>query len=265
MSDLVTWRDARNAFRLLEELGQLSHDTLAWRRHLVTGMSALVGAQVGMAAETPEAGLLDASRHQGSVDLGWATASDRRAWMQVCERQDAALDPSDARIAQLGVGTFTAPRQELASDRSWYSSTIFNEHYRPARLNHYLLSALHVPEHRAMHFVFLFRESSRGPFDARERQLIHLLHGELGLLWRSAQALRLPRRLQQVLALFQAGHGEKEVAERLGLSPSTVHDYSKALHKRLGARSRTELLAKARALPRAPRLLLQEDDLPAPS
>ncbi|MCY1002011.1 hypothetical protein OWM54_33135 [Myxococcus sp. MISCRS1] len=93
MSDLVTWRDARNAFRLLDELGQLSHDTLAWRRHLVAGTSTLVGAQVG---------------------------------------------------------------------------------------------------------------------------------------------------------------------------PATVHDSSKALHKRLDARSRTELLAKARALPRAPRLLLQEEDLPAP-
>nr|WP_274622025.1 LuxR C-terminal-related transcriptional regulator [Myxococcus fulvus] len=66
------------------------------------------------------------------------------------------------------------------------------------------------------------------------------------------------------MALFQAGLGEKEVAERLGLSPSTVHDDSKALLKRLDARSRTELLAKARALPRAPRLLLQEEDLPTP-
>ncbi len=71
--------------------------------------------------------------------------------------------------------------------------------------------------------------------------------------------MRLPRRLQQTLTLFQAGFGEKEVADRLGISPRTVHDYSKALHRRLKARSRAELLARARALPQPPRLLLQDE------
>ncbi|WP_186001761.1 MULTISPECIES: helix-turn-helix transcriptional regulator [Corallococcus] len=258
MSDLVTWQDARGVFRLLDELKQLSHDTLAWRRHLLTGLNALVGAQVGLAAETPEGGLLDPSRHVGGVDVGWGTGSDRRAWMQVCERQEPELDPSDARIMRLGVGSFTHRRHELASDRSWYRSVIFNDHYRPARLNHYLLSALHVPEHRAMHFVFLFKTQSDAPFSERERLLVHHLHGELGALWREASAVRLPRRLHQTLTLFQAGCGEKEVADRLGISPRTVHDYSKALHRRLKARSRAELLARARALPQPPRLLMQD-------
>jgi DNA-binding CsgD family transcriptional regulator len=260
MPDMVTWRDARAAFRLLDELKQLNHDVLAWRRHLLTGLSQLVGAQVGLAGEVPEGRFLEPSRHVGCVDSGWGTDSDRRVWLQVCERNEPELDPSDVRIAELGVGSYTCPRQELASDRSWYRSVMFNDHYRPARLNHYLLSILYVPQYRAMHYVFLFKVHSDGVFDDRERQLVHHLHGELGELWREASAARLPRRLQQTLSLLQVGYGEKEVADRLGLSQRTVHDYCKALHKRLEVRSRAELLAKTRTLPQAPRLLMQEED-----
>lgn len=258
MLETVTWQDARAIFRLLDELKQLRHDTLAWRQHLLTGLSHLVGAQVGMAAEVPEGGLLSPASHMGSVDTGWESASARRAWMKLCERTEPGLDPSDARIAQLGVGTYTLGRQELACDRSWYRSGVFNDHYRPARINHYLLSLLHVPGYGAMHYMFLFKEQSERPFDDRERQLVHHLHGELGELWRATSDARLPRRLQQTLGLLQAGYSEKEVADRLQLSPQTVHDYCKALHKRLRVRSRSELLARARALPQAPRLLMQD-------
>jgi DNA-binding NarL/FixJ family response regulator len=260
MSDSVTWQDARAIFRLLDELKQLRHDALTWRRHLLTELSTLVGAQVGLAAEAPEGRMLDPSSHVGSVDVGWESGAERSAWMQVCERTEPELDPSDVRIASLGVGSYTLRRQELAADRGWYSSVIFNEHYRPARINHYLLSMLHVPEHRAMHYVFLFKAHSDRPFTEREQQLVHHLHGELGELWRVASQARFPRRLQQTLLLLQAGYGEKEVAERLGLSPQTVHDYCKALHKRLNVRSRAELLARARTLPQAPSLMMLEQN-----
>jgi DNA-binding NarL/FixJ family response regulator len=56
------------------------------------------------------------------------------------------------------------------------------------------------------------------------------------------------------LALLASGLSEKEVASQLALSPATVHDYVKALHRRLGARSRSELLARARTTARYPRL-----------
>jgi hypothetical protein len=40
------------------------------------------------------------------VDTGWETLAERRAWMALCERTEPDLDPSDARIAVLGVGTY---------------------------------------------------------------------------------------------------------------------------------------------------------------
>jgi len=258
MSNSVTWQDARAVFRLLDELKQLSHEPLAWRRHLLTALSPLVGAQVGLAGEVAEGRFLEPSSHMGCVDTGWGTESERRAWMRACERTEPALDPSDAAVAQLGVCSYTRGREQLADDRSWYRSVMFNEHYRPALLNHYLLSHLHVPEYRAVHYVFLFKARSEGPFAERERQIVHHLQGELGELWKAASGARLPRRLQQTLTLLQAGYSEKEVAERLLISQGTVHDYCKALHKRWKVRSRAELLARARAFPQAPQLVMQD-------
>jgi DNA-binding NarL/FixJ family response regulator len=56
----------------------------------------------------------------------------------------------------------------------------------------------------------------------------------------------LPPRLAQTLAELQAGSSEKQVSIKLGISRHTVHNYVKALHRRLGVSSRGELLAKMR-------------------
>lgn len=258
MSDHVTWQDARAVFHLLDDLKQARHDTLSWRLRLLSGLGSLVGAQVGLAAEAPEGRFLDPSSHVGGVDAGFGTESERRAWMSVCERTETDLDPSDATIARLGRRSFTRRRQALASDGSWYKSVMYNEYYRPAGLDHYLLSHLHVPEYGATHFMILFKASSERPFTDRARSLVHYFHSELGEMWSAASRVELPRRLHQTLALLQAGYSEKEIGARLEISQQTAHHYCKALHKQLNVRSRAELLARARTLPEAPRLLLQD-------
>ena len=66
-----------------------------------------------------------------------------------------------------------------------------------------------------------------------------LLSEELACDWAEAGGPEggpaLAPRLRQVLTLLRAGASEKEVAAALGISTSTVHDYTKALHRVLGA------------------------------
>lgn len=67
---------------------------------------------------------------------------------------------------------------------------------------------------------------------------------------------KLPTRLNQVLIALFDGKSEKEVAARLRISPHTVHEYTRRLHRLLHVNSRGELLARcAPYLPtlRAPR------------
>jgi len=64
------------------------------------------------------------------------------------------------------------------------------------------------------------------------------LAATLGLL------TQLTPRERDVLRHLVAGDGAKEIAWSLGLSAHTVAGYVKALHRRLGVRSRGELLAR---------------------
>ena len=53
----------------------------------------------------------------------------------------------------------------------------------------------------------------------------------------------LPPRAREVLDLLLQGLSEKEIAARLGLRPSTVHDHVKRLYAHFGVGSRAELMA----------------------
>lgn len=58
-----------------------------------------------------------------------------------------------------------------------------------------------------------------------------------------ASIVALSPRLRQTLARLLEGKREKEVAGELGLSPTTVHDYVRALYRHFGVSSRAELSA----------------------
>lgn len=60
---------------------------------------------------------------------------------------------------------------------------------------------------------------------------------------------RITAREQEVLLLLTHGHSVKDIAEKLGRSPHTVHDHVKSLHRKLNASSRGELVARALGCP----------------
>jgi DNA-binding NarL/FixJ family response regulator len=57
-------------------------------------------------------------------------------------------------------------------------------------------------------------------------------------------ACGLSPRLQQALVALLAGESEKEVAQRLELSPTTAHQYIQQLYRHFGVQSRAQLLAQ---------------------
>ena len=59
-----------------------------------------------------------------------------------------------------------------------------------------------------------------------------------------ARIATLPARLRPVLRRLLAGDAEKQAAVKLGLSPHTVHQYTKLLYRAFGVNSRGELLAQ---------------------
>jgi DNA-binding CsgD family transcriptional regulator len=66
---------------------------------------------------------------------------------------------------------------------------------------------------------------------------------------RSTRCHWLSPKEQVVLELLTIGDSVREIADKMGRSPHTVHDHVKSLHRKLGASSRGELVARALGRP----------------
>jgi DNA-binding CsgD family transcriptional regulator len=159
-------------------------------------------------------------------------------------------DPILQRIQHLSGRIVTRTRRELVPDRQWYRSTSFNEYRKLAGCDHQLTSVYQVSPQGAMSSVFIYRAVGDRDFSARERCLASFFHVELGRLIRGALVSgiegglhTLSPRLRQTLACLLEGDSEKQVAARLGLSHSTVHQYVTMLYRRFGVQSRAELMS----------------------
>jgi DNA-binding NarL/FixJ family response regulator len=64
----------------------------------------------------------------------------------------------------------------------------------------------------------------------------------------SSESVRLTNRELEVLRLVTAGHSNREMAERLYVSPNTVRSHLQSISGRLGVSSRGKLAARAREL-----------------
>jgi DNA-binding CsgD family transcriptional regulator len=97
----------------------------------------------------------------------------------------------------------------------------------------------------------LHRLRGRPPFTAREKTIVQTVYTQIRSLHRYGEnesahepSVRLTPRERVVLHLVLSGHSHKAIADRLGISPHTVNDYVKSLHKIFEVGSRAELQAK---------------------
>lgn len=58
------------------------------------------------------------------------------------------------------------------------------------------------------------------------------------------EGVRLSAREEEVLVLLSRGYSNKEIADKLGLSPETISTYLKQIYKKMHVRSRTEAVAR---------------------
>jgi DNA-binding CsgD family transcriptional regulator len=250
--------DVRALLRLVGELRELGAQPPRWRRHLVESLARLCGTRAALAGE------LQISR----------SSPDTREGIRLVHREEAGVGPLAIEAFENQVvwnthgpneaiagswsayaGPFTAARRQLVDDQRWYQTALAHEQFRSFDCDDFIVSMMPIPSVRVMTSIKLFRGWGDRRFAPRERLLVELLSEELARDWADIDSgdfgglppgRSLGPRLRQVLSLFAAGASEKEVAATLRISPSTVHDYAKALHRAFGVRSRGELLARVR-------------------
>lgn len=226
--------------QLLDEVRSLPRGGVAQRTAFLRGVTTLVGAQVGIWADV-------AGMDRGPIvlrdalDLGWDGPRERAVFLAYLQAQSDPPDPTLVRLAAIPEQTYARARHELLDDRAWYRSSHVQDHRKAAGVNHFVLAAWRRGDRAQA--MSVHRPWGDRAFSERERRLVEIVHRHAAQLLDAPTGLS-PRQ-RDVLAALCRGLAEKEIAGELGLSIHTVHGHVKELHRRFGARSRGELLARA--------------------
>jgi DNA-binding CsgD family transcriptional regulator len=177
--------------------------------------------------------------------------SVRKHFVSYMQADGPSADPVFHALERHHAVLVTRTRRQLVTDAEWYRCRSFVDFRRPMQIDHQLTSMWQVAPGR-ISMICIHRALGDRDFSARERRLLHFFHQELGQLIGTSLVSatepllqELPRRLRQTLTCLMQGDSEKQVAERLGLSRATTHQYVTALYRRFGVQSRPQLMAYA--------------------
>jgi len=255
VGELLRYDQVRTLVRLVAEVREIHRFDPAGPRHLIAGLNRIIGATAGGCVIDSDFVPEGRGSFRPAVLDGWEPSTLRA--LTVLDSQGSSFSPlvrGLMRGCPLTAGAvFTATRQELVTDRSWYQDPYVCEHLLPTHLDHAIYSSARGASPRVVQGLGFHREKKDRPFDARDRALIQLFHVEYGALllppqpgFASPVSAQLPPRQRQVLELLVEGLADKEIAERLGISRHTVNQYTKQIYRRFGVTSRAVLTARLR-------------------
>ena len=174
--------------------------------------------------------------------------ADRVHWRVYWDCQSSSYPDrtSDLRSIVKNLGFYSA--------RQWHSTGVYSDTYRPQGFENDLMLTLPAPPRslpgpgRTMRLFFF-----RGPgadFSERDRAVLTLLRPHLHQAYLDAERRRhpVPRltpRQTGLLRLVAAGHTNRQIARRLGISEGTVHTHRENIHERLHVSSRTAAVTHA--------------------
>jgi DNA-binding CsgD family transcriptional regulator len=179
------------------------------------------------------------------LDVGFSSPAQRASYYELCVAAEYRDDPSFPECLKAMMSSSTAARQEFISDQDWHRSPHVNNERRFMDLDNYVCSSQPIADTNCVSIMGFHRPFGDRPFSERETVLIRVIHEELSRLW-SSKREALPRRsltprLRDTLRHLLSGMSEKQIADVMELSRQTVHDYVKALYRRYGVGSRSQL------------------------
>jgi DNA-binding CsgD family transcriptional regulator len=138
---------------------------------------------------------------------------------------------------------------------------LYNDYYRPIRVEHAMAVPVHVQGNVLVSFVF---NRSGRDFSDRDRACLESIRPHLGNLYRLTRATegtrapwgvpspdrpdggdaRLTPREREVLQWLAGGKTDRDIGDILGISPRTVHKHLQRIYEKLGVETRTAAVAR---------------------
>jgi DNA-binding CsgD family transcriptional regulator len=184
--------------------------------------------------------------------VGWNDPAELRAldhyFLNLDRYPNPLLAPVMASLIRQD-GFFAAARSQVIDDATWYASPHVNDVRRSWGVDDSLCAAITV--NADFYGITLYRSwGDRHRFEQYHVDMVAILLRELRWLFSdqskdgSSQETELPPRLRKTLSLLLTGGSEKEIAGKLGLTRSTVHEYVKMIYRQCSVNSRAELMAR---------------------
>jgi len=247
-SDLLRVQDVRDAYRLIGECRDLGSDPALWHSRMLEGVCRLLGAPAA-GGEGRWVRPISTVETISAFDVG-LEARTRDLYIAYRRELGPAGNPIWRALQNVAGRLVTRSRRQLVSDTEWYRSVVFNEYRRPGKIDHQLTSVYQTSGDGAISVITVVRALGERDFSPRAQRLLSFFHAELGPLIGRAlvsatepSPVKLSPRLQQTLAHLLEGDSEKQVADRLGLSHATTHQYVTGLYRHFGVGSRAQLMA----------------------
>lgn len=229
----------RSLLRIVGEGRELLSSGEDPRSHVLESLSRILGAEVGVIFD----GVIEDRRIEISdaLSLGWRTQGEADAINDVYMTPNLHVDADPLTALVLSTpGPLVTRSHSDASPCQW-----IRELHDRASVDASLLSFARLGAGRFRGVVFK-RAKGAGDFDDDAGDVIDLFRSEFETLLTDVPASRLSRRERDTLELLIEGLPEKLVADRLGVTRHTAHEYVKAVYRKLGVHSRSELLTLAR-------------------
>ena len=150
---------------------------------------------------------------------------------------------------------------DLVSAVAFRRTPLYNDYYRPIRLDHAMAVPIHVCDNQLVSFVF---NRSGRDFSDRDRACLESIRPHLGNLYRLSREIEGPRvswgapstqedltdlpltaREREVLHWLSGGKTDRDIAAILGISPRTIHKHLQRIYEKLGVETRTAAVARA--------------------
>jgi DNA-binding CsgD family transcriptional regulator len=246
--------DLKNIYRLIGDCRDEGADPIAWRRRLLEGMMQLTGARVAYVVGLsgfPGPDLRPAEM----IQLGLEESKQTKLFAEHFEfmfrgGEDALLT---AFMALPADRLNTRSHIQMIDVDHWQRSESYQRFHREMDMEPGVLSMcpLQLQGVCYQHTLTVRRCVGERPFTLRDVRLLNHLHQELAPLIGPRLAMadepsasELSPRLQQTLRCLLDGLSEKQIADQLGISPTTVHEYVTALYRRFSVNGRAELMAR---------------------
>jgi DNA-binding CsgD family transcriptional regulator len=256
MQQTLTTRDLRAALDTLHTIGEAAASVDGFARQGVASIKRLVSGELTTLSicnlDTGHRSVV--SDTPGAIAKPEIEAFDRHFHEHPLVREHGRNPRAESRRIS-----------DLLPAAEFQRSPLFNDYYRPIRIDHAMAVPIHVDRTCLVSFVF---NRSKRDFADRDRACMEAIRPHLGSLYRLSREMDTARaawgvppavqnppdqpltaREREVLQWLSSGKTDRDIGQILAISPRTVHKHLQRIYEKLGVETRTAAVMRAMSVP----------------